>query len=255
MVIRRLRSGDATALVVLGFGVIIALGIVLWIVSGSEEEAGEDEPEVEASIDDGDGHRADEVVDRFDPVDDPAAPTEEIRSDPEADDALVVDEEDDEQDASVPDDDRKGSDNGEAGADETPEGLGPRRWMADAEEADDVDTQELERRLDEGRMRQEFELSRQEDRFRSIDEVRPHVERCYREISVERLELDDRVALEWTMRTEGGVGRIEEPAVVHHRGPPDEGFNTCIVDAVEGLEFEAVGDGASLQVRWTNIDE
>jgi len=139
-----------------------------------------------------------------------------------------------------------------------PEGVGPRSWAAEPE---DVDVERLEERLDEGRMRQDFELAMRRDRRRSIDEARRRVARCESERTggvidgeIEDVigELEREIALEWTLRTDAGVGRIEQPEVLFRRGPKDEGFEDCVVERLEGVEFDATGDGAELDVRWAS---
>ena len=139
-----------------------------------------------------------------------------------------------------------------------PEGVGPRSWAAEPE---DVDVEQLEERLDEGRMRQDFELAMRRDRRRSIDEARRRVARCESERTAGVIDgeieavigdIDREIALQWTLRTDAGVGRIDDPEVLFRRGPKDEGFERCVTDGLDGVEFDATGDGVELDVRWAS---
>lgn len=146
---------------------------------------------------------------------------------------------------------RSFSTDGQPDLEDTPEGMGPRRWMA---EPDDVDLEALEEQLDEDQMEQEFELALRQDRRASIEAVSAHVEDCHVERRQRRVETqwasDAYVGLRWTMSTSAGQGQVENPQIVQRLGDVDERFEACVVDSVQGLKFEAVGDGAEVEVEW-----
>lgn len=125
--------------------------------------------------------------------------------------------------------------------------MGPRRWMAEAE---DVDVQALEERLRDSEMDQEFELALRRDRRASIDAADDFISACYAERD-EELErgAPQRVAVEWTIATHGGAGVIEAPRILHQLGAKDERFERCVLDGLDGLDFEAVGDDGEMVVR------
>ncbi len=128
--------------------------------------------------------------------------------------------------------------------------IGPRRWMA---EADDVDVEALENRLRDSEMDQQFELMLRRDRRSSIDVADETIRQCYAEREETRSPDDrgspDRIAVEWKISTDAGDGRINNPRILHQLGPPDQQFERCVLDGLDGLQFEAVGDGGDLLVR------
>ncbi len=139
--------------------------------------------------------------------------------------------------------------------DDLDEAVGPARWMA---QPHDVDVEALEEELHQGAMDQEFEIALRRDRRRSIEVVDAAVQDCYRawrrrgidaEIVTQGID-DSRVALGWTLNTEAGRGRVEDPQILHQLGPRDGRFEACLIDNVDGLRFQAVGDGANLEVQW-----
>ena len=142
-----------------------------------------------------------------------------------------------------------GDEAAEIGEDEEP-AIGPRRWMADADGMG-VDVEALERRLDEGQMRQDFELALREDRRTSIDLAEQVVDDCYEEMKHRTVDdRNGRVALGWIIETEAGRGRIDEVEILHQLGGRDQLLEQCIHDGLQAQEFDAVGDGGHLQVRW-----
>lgn len=138
---------------------------------------------------------------------------------------------------------------GEAGKSDSsrPEGVGPADWMA---EPDDVDEETIDEKVAEGEMRRDFELSKRADRRRSIEEARQVLQRCRRRIDVGPPTSESRLAVSWRLITEGGVGTIEEPEVLHQRGGRLDEVGDCFVDALGGRQFEASGDGVDMQVQW-----
>jgi hypothetical protein len=139
--------------------------------------------------------------------------------------------------------------------DDLGEAVGPAQWLA---QPHDVDVDELEEELNRGAMEQEFLIAKRRDRHRSIEVVEPVVHDCYgawrargidAEIVTQGID-DSRVALGWNMITDAGRGRLENPQILHQLGPRDERFEACLIDGLDGLGFDAVGDGADLEVQW-----
>lgn len=123
-----------------------------------------------------------------------------------------------------------------------------RDWMPTA---DDVDVESIEHRLDNAEMRQQFELTRRRDRRRSVELAEEVMAGC--EDRIETLsptgDVVPRIAVEWQMRTEAGEGTIEDPRVLHRLGVDSPPFEECITGGIDGLTFEARGDGAEMAVR------
>ena len=126
---------------------------------------------------------------------------------------------------------------------------GPDHWQA---QPDDVDEQQLEQILEEGRERQQTDEALRRDRRRGNSLVQQTVDDCAHD---HRLgDTDDRwdhhqLALEWTMTTENGTGTIESPRVLLRRGVGEEQFEQCVLNAVGELEFDASSDGEQLTAR------
>lgn len=133
------------------------------------------------------------------------------------------------------------------GGEDTPSGIGPRRWMA---EPDDIDVDDVERQLRNGEMKQEYELARRRDRRASIDAVRPLIADCHRRWKKRRPDGGERIAVQWKMSTRAGVGTVEQPKLLHVLGAQDQSIHDCVHRALDGLTFDAVGDGAQMTVRW-----
>ncbi len=131
---------------------------------------------------------------------------------------------------------------------EGPEGVGPEQWMAPA---DDVDEQAIDRQFEQGRMEREQELAERDDRRRSIVAVSDEIDDCYPEDDdEEQWRPDRRLALEWKVVTEGGVGTVQSPQILERLGGEDEAFEVCVIQRLDGLQFDAGGDGAQIGVRW-----
>lgn len=162
------------------------------------------------------------------------------RGDVDVDEAAAMSTGSDADESVEPEDRRRSSGPGE---------FGPVEWMA---QPTDVDVDEIEERLDQGEMEQEFLLALRRDRQRSIDLAQASVTACYEELLDRNPETirQGRIALEWTLRTDAGVGRLEAPQVLHNLGLDEADFEACILEGVAGQQFEAQGDGAELQVQW-----
>lgn len=127
------------------------------------------------------------------------------------------------------------------------DGIGPDRWMA---EPDDVDREAIEDQHAEGRMERDFELAKRADRRTSIEKAEEVLGQCRRRLDLPEPTTDARVAVSWRLRTEGGTGVIEEPAVLHWRGPETPRLEDCFAEQMNDHRFEATGDGVDMQVRW-----
>lgn len=127
------------------------------------------------------------------------------------------------------------------------EAVGPARWMP--KRLSEEEAQELQSELDEGEMRQARLLAMREDRQRSIDRVAPRVEACFEDLRLREPERQGRLALTWTMLAGGGLGLINEAEVRANVGLREPGFEACVMEAVQGLSFEATGE-SELLVEW-----
>ncbi|RVU45754.1 hypothetical protein EA187_08295 [Lujinxingia sediminis] len=125
--------------------------------------------------------------------------------------------------------------------------VGPARWMP--KRLSEEEAGELQSELDEGEMRQAQLLAMREDRQRSIDVVAPGVQACFEELRAREPQRQGRLALTWTMLAGGGLGLISEVQVRANVGLREPGFESCVMEAVQGLSFEATGE-SELLVEW-----
>ena len=128
-------------------------------------------------------------------------------------------------------------------ASDTPDGIGPRRWMA---EAHDIDVEALESRLEASRMEQAFVIAERRDHRRARDEVEDRVAHCYATVAGHQ---EVQIALIFQLSTEAGRGRVEGVEILHYIGEEDPRLIECVLHATKRIEFAAEGDGVSRQVR------